>query len=123
VRPFGARTKKLIVAFHFLRANPAAWKCDTCRKSGLEISRRCGWVPAAKRAASHVVWARGRISTDECPKSLITAQSIGWVEEFLVWKRLHLSLPFDVNVRHAEAFLILEEQLDLEKQSGTESLE
>ena len=67
-----------------------------------------------------MVWARGRISTDECPQSLITAQSIGWVEEFLVWKRLRLALPFDVNVRQAEAFLILEEQLDLEKQRGTE---
>jgi hypothetical protein len=42
------------------------------------------------------------------------------VEEFLVWKRLNLALSFEVNVRQAEAFLILEEQLDLEKQSGTE---
>ena len=117
---FGAGTKKLIVAFHFLRSNPAAWKCDTCRKSGLEMTRRCGWAPAGRQTSPHVVWARGRISTDECPKPLITAQSIGWVEEFIAWKRLHLALPFDVNVRQAEAFLILEEQLDLEKQSGTE---
>jgi len=66
------------------------------------------------------VWARGRVSTDECPKSLITAQSIGWVEEFLVWKHLGLALSFEVNVRQAQAFLILEEQLDLERQSGAE---
>ena len=77
-------------------------------------------MPPERQTSPHVVWARGRISTDECPKSLITAQSIGLVEEFLVWKRLHLSLPFDINVRQAEAFLILEEQLDLEKQSGAE---
>jgi hypothetical protein len=51
---------------------------------------------------------------------LITAQSISWVEEFLGWKRLRLALSFDMNARQAEAFLILEEQLDLEKQSGTE---
>ena len=38
----------------------------------------------------------------------------------MVWKRLCLALPFDVNARQAEAFLILEEQLDLEKQSGAE---
>jgi hypothetical protein len=84
------------------------------------MTRRCGWAPAGRQTSPHVVWARGRISTDECPKPLITAQSIGWVEEFIAWKRLHLALPFDVNVRQAEAFLILEEQLDLEKQSGTE---
>src|SRR5260370_42037167 len=39
VWPFGAGTKKLIVAFHFLRSNPAAWKCDECRKSRLETTR------------------------------------------------------------------------------------
>jgi hypothetical protein len=89
----------------------------------LQIIRRCGWAPAGQQSVPRVVWARGRVSTDECPKSLITPQSIGWVEEFLVWKRLHLALSLDVNVRQAEAFLILEEQLDLEKQSGTEQLE
>jgi len=86
----------------------------------MEITRRCGWAPDAQQTSPHVVWARGRISTDECPKSLITPQSIGWVEEFLVWKRLRLALSFDINVRQAEAFLILEEQLELEKQSATE---
>jgi hypothetical protein len=65
-----------------------------------------------------VVWARRRVSTDVCPKSLITAQSIGWMEEFFVWKRLRLGLAFELNARQAEAFLVLEEQLALEEQSG-----
>ena len=89
-------------------------------KIRIAITRRCGWAPTGQQTDPHVVWARGRVSTDECPKSLITAQSIGWVEEFLVWKRLGLALSFEVNVRQAEAFLILEEQLDVEKQGGTE---
>jgi hypothetical protein len=67
-----------------------------------------------------VVWTRGPIATDECPTSLITAQSVGWVEEFFVWKRLRLALPFDLNARMAEAFLILEEQLESEKQNDPE---
>ena len=119
MRPVGVRKKKLIVAFHFFRSNSAGWKCDACRKSGLEIKRRCGWVPAVRQTAPHVVWARGAIATDECPTSLITGQSIGWVEEFIVWRRLRPSLPCDLNARQAEAFLILEEQLELEKQSGS----
>jgi len=45
---------------------------------------------------------------------------MGWVEEFLVSKRLGLAPPLDINARQAEAFLILEEQLDLEKRDGTE---
>jgi hypothetical protein len=59
------------------------------------------------------------VATDVCPKSFITAQSLGWIEEFLVWKRLGLSLSFEMEARQAEAFVILEEQLSLERQSGT----
>ena len=59
------------------------------------------------------------MATDVCPKSLITAQSIGWIEEFLVWKRLGLTLSVDANVRQVEAFLILEEQLLAERQRAT----
>ncbi len=47
MRPDGERKKKLIVAFHFQYANQAAWKCDSCRRGGLELKRRCGFIPAA----------------------------------------------------------------------------
>lgn len=60
------------------------------------------------------------MATDVCPKSLITAKSVGWIEKFLVWKRLRLDLRFDLSARQAEAFLILEEQLALEEHSGSE---
>ena len=75
-------------------------------------------MPAALETAPHVVWTRRRVATDVCPKSLITAQSLGWIEEFLAWKRLGLGLSFEMDARQAEAFVILEEQLLLEKQSG-----
>ena len=38
------RKKKLLVAFHFQFSNQAGWECDACRRSGLEIRRRCGWL-------------------------------------------------------------------------------
>ena len=75
-------------------------------------------MPAAAETPPHVIWARKYVSTDVCPTSLITAQSIGWMEEFFVWKRLRLGLPFTLSARQAEAFLILEEQLSLEEHSG-----
>ena len=55
------RKKKLIVAFHFLRADGAiaGWKCEQCRRQGLEARRRCGFLPEAQRGAARVVWARG----------------------------------------------------------------
>ena len=60
------------------------------------------------------------MATDVCPKSLITAASVGWIEEFLIWKRLRLDLRSDLGARQAEAFLILEEQLALEENGGSE---
>jgi hypothetical protein len=84
------------------------------------MKRRCGWVPTALKNPPHVVWTRGGIFTETCPVSFITAQSIGWVEEFFVWKRLRLALPYDLSARQAEAILILEEQLALERQDATE---
>ncbi|HYM06116.1 MAG TPA: hypothetical protein VEU11_06110 [Terriglobales bacterium] len=84
------------------------------------MKRRCGWVPTALESRPRVVWTHKGISTETCPVSFITAQSIGWVEEFFVWKRLRLALPYDLSARQAEAFLILEEQLSLERQDATE---
>jgi len=60
------------------------------------------------------------VATDICPKSLITAERLGWIEEFLVWKRLRLDLRSNLRARQAEAFLILEEQLALEEHGGSE---
>ena len=77
-------------------------------------------MPAALETAPHVVWTRRHVATDVCPQSFITAQSLGWIEEFLVWKRLGLNLTFDLGARQAEAFIILEEQLSLEKQNGAQ---
>jgi len=118
MRPFRRRTKKLIVAFHFQFSNPTAWKCDACRRSGLELKRRCGWIPAAQQTTPHVVWARKQVSTDVCPKSLITGESISFIEDFLARKRLGLAVTEEISARKAEAFLSLEEQWELEGLSG-----
>ena len=87
------RTKKLIVAFHFqLFSNEAGWKCDACRKAGLEIKRRCGWLE--------------------------TAQSLAWLENFLVHRRLRQSWPETLGARETEAFLILEAECEAEAKNG-----
>src|SRR5690606_32879292 len=82
VRPDRRRKKKLTVAFHFQISNQAAWKCDTCRKQGLEKKRRCSWIGPPD--PSRVVWARADVRLGTCPKSYITAQSIDWLERYHV---------------------------------------
>ena len=115
------RTKKLIVAFHFQFANQAAWKCDTCRANGLERRRRCGWLPAELAPATDpVVWARGRISAPECPRSYVTAESIGLLEEYYVWKLLGRSDCYDLPARLVEAIFVLENEVREERNHAEE---
>ena len=60
--PHRVRTKKLIVAFHFQFSSQAGWRCDVCRRTGLEKKRRCGWLPVSTRIAREAgLGARARI--------------------------------------------------------------
>ena len=118
MRSDGERKKKLIVAFHFQYANQAAWKCDSCRRDGLELKRRCGWMPAALETPAKVVWARRRVSTDRCPTSTVTAQSLAWIEQFYVWRKLGPKYPGELSAREVEAFVILEQEAQAEGSNG-----
>ena len=108
------RKKKLIVAFHFQLGNKAAWKCDKCRKSGLEKKRRCGWLGHEADSISPIVWVRGRVSLATCPTSYITAESIALLEEFHVCKLLGAGNVYDLPARLVEAIFILENELRTE---------
>jgi hypothetical protein len=121
VRAFGIRKKKLIVAFHFQFANRAGWDCETCRANGLEIKRRCGFLPAKAPANSKPVWVRKRAVAEECPKSLVTGESLSLLEEFLVRRRLGIVDSHDLPARKVDAFVILREEMEREEKDGTSS--
>jgi hypothetical protein len=89
-----------------------------CRKTGLESKRRCGWLPALKDQPAHPVWARGQVTTPSCPKSFISAQSQSLVEEYLVRRRMGGIRLDHLSARQAEAFLILEKEIEAEKTNG-----
>lgn len=108
-------TKKLIVAFHFLRGDGARWECDACRKQGLEARRRCGFLPVEKLGAKRIVWARGSAFTEECPKSLLTAESLELLERFVAARAWGWKNP---TAREADAFLALEQELRAEGLNG-----
>ena len=112
------RTKKLIVAFHFEFSNQAGWKCDDCRKSGLERKRRCGWLPPDAVEPPRLVWARRGVSLDTCPKPYITAESLSLVEEFFVRRRWRAIDEKDLTARQVQAYTILEQQLAAETAAG-----
>ena len=118
MRPLGDGTKKLIVAFHFQQSDQAGWKCDACRKAGLETTRRCGWLPAASATPAKIVWARKYVATDQCPKSEVSAQSLAWIEQYYVWRKLGACYPEPLAAKEVEAFLVLEQELEKERNHG-----
>jgi hypothetical protein len=103
-------TKKLTVAFHFLRGDQSRWKCDSCRRQGLERRRRCGFLPEKERGPARWVWVRGSVGIEECPRSFVTPQSLEWVERFVAWRAWGGAVR-DGSAREAEAFDLLEAML------------
>jgi hypothetical protein len=127
VRVDGERKKKLIVAFHFVTANrqfavntiaQARWNCDSCRQHGLEAKRRCGFLPEEQRGEPRIVWGRRQTRAEECPKSLVTGESLALLEEFFVRRRLGISDSVDLEARKVDAFLILRDEMEREEQDG-----
>ena len=82
-----------------------------CRENGLESKRRCGFIGAGEGGAGPPVWSRGDVSLDTCPKSYITAESEGLVEEFFVRRRLGGLRAAEMSARQVDAFVVLENTL------------
>jgi hypothetical protein len=83
------------------------------------MKRRCGLMPAALETPGKLVWARRRVSTDTCPTSLISAQSLTWIEQYYVWRSFGPNYPGQLSAREIEAFLILEREAQEEVSHGT----
>lgn len=57
------------------------------------------------------MWAKSGAVSTICPKSWITAQSMAWIEEYLVRRKLGPKGIEGLSARHVEAFLVLEHEL------------
>lgn len=58
-----------------------------------------------------MVWARRQVSTTTCPKSLISAQSLAFLEEYYAWKLLGQADFRTLSARQVDAFSTLESEL------------
>lgn len=63
------------------------------------------------------MWARGKTATEECPKSLISADSLALLEEFHVWKFAGGPVR-DLPAKRVEGFVILEQEWRREVRNG-----
>ena len=76
-------------------------------------------MPAEQRGDSRIVWGRGPVHVDECPKSLITGNSLSLLDEFFANRALGIAATAETPARTVDAFLILREQLEREERNGT----
>jgi hypothetical protein len=60
------------------------------------------------------VWVRGKVATEECPRSAITGESLAWLEGFYAWKKLGGAAAEEMSARQVQAFLLLERELVVE---------
>ena len=65
-------------------------------------------------APEGVVWGRKGVVCGACPRSYVTAESVGWLEEFLVRRQLGGVGSEAVSARKAEAFVVLQRELERE---------
>ena len=65
-----------------------------------------------------MVWGRKRARSEECPKSMITGESLALIEEFLVRRRLGIPHSLDLPARKVDAFLILQDEMEREERDG-----
>jgi hypothetical protein len=100
-----------------LRGDQAGWRCDACRRNGLEKKRRCGWLPEGERGPEVVVWARGGVTVKECPKTVITGESGALVEKFVAWRLGGGGIRESMAAREAEAFQLLSIESEKEKRN------
>jgi hypothetical protein len=64
-----------------------------------------------------LVWARGGAHSVHCPKSVITAQSLHFLEQFRWWKEGGGGL-WEMDAKAADAVMVLEQAWQMEKQRG-----
>ena len=65
-----------------------------------------------------VVWARRDAATGSCPRSYVTTESVGLLEEFLVRRQLGGMACEQLDARKVEAFIVLERELDKERRAA-----
>lgn len=67
-----------------------------------------------------MVWTRGRAASEECPKSLVTPQSVEFLEKFFTWKFSGGGGLAELPARDADAFLVLEREWRAGSEHGQE---
>jgi hypothetical protein len=81
--------------------------------------RNCAWLPRDDNHQKRIVWARGGVTASNCPKSIISSESLHFLEQFRLWKSYGGGVPWTLNAREAEALLVLDREWRKEENNET----
>ncbi|MGH9582568.1 MAG: hypothetical protein ACRD4O_06505 [Bryobacteraceae bacterium] len=70
------------------------------------------------QASGKPVWGRGGVFTSSCPKSMITAESLFFVEQFQWTRQFGAGDLWRLPAKTADALAVLEEAWKMETQRG-----
>ncbi len=59
------------------------------------------------------------MTSEECPKSFVTGDSLALIEEFFVRRRLGIPESTETEARKIDAFVILRDLMEREERDGT----
>jgi hypothetical protein len=103
------RAKKLILALHFYARGTAGWRCEDCRRAGLEKKRRCVYEGLGEEDAAPVWAGFGSVSM-RCPKNVITAESVAWLEMWNTWRHAGKAAARNWSAKDMDAMAALEQE-------------
>lgn len=72
-----------------------------------ERARRCGFVRQELQTGKRAVWSRNGVESAECPRPVISVQSIQWLQQFRGWKRSGGRIHEDMPVTLVEAYEVV----------------
>ncbi len=81
----------------------------------MERARRCGFLSPREPDVKTPVWVRKDLVVFECPKSYVSASSLGYLESYAVWKRHGGSYAGERDGRETDAFVVLAKELEEEE--------
>ena len=65
-----------------------------------------------------VVWARRHVSANECPRSYVTAESLGWLEHFYAAKYFGVADMYALRATTVDAICTIESEMNEERKHG-----
>lgn len=74
----------------------------------MEESRQCGWR-GERQAGVKAVWARYGSATNRCPKTVITADSVAWLDQWAIWRQTGRGVSAEWSAKDLEAMAVLEQ--------------